>query len=383
MHTLIAFATQWGSKYGGINSFNTDFLSAFGVAYNRSAQIVCIVASATQEEIDTVRENVNVHLVPLLYPPQGKLLSSAQAQAGIDELKRRNIGFDPDKTVWLGHDRITGAAANAAAKTAGGRSVLIHHMSYDHYESYAENSNTAYKKTQEQAELFQQADLVMAIGPLLRDALTDLLEASKLVHMLIPGLAEISPRSTPKTFTAFLSGRFSDDATRIKQGHLGIAAFAKAHCEARNNGMPDALCNQPKLVLRGVDFEKQAAQSSSHLLLDPETELKKFAEEYAQGVINLQALPYTQDRKTLYADLSAASVALMPSWHEGFGLVAWEAIAAGVPLIISKHSGVYRLLEENHPGTGTGCVHTRRRRSTIFSSGRPGSRGYCSQSHCQ
>jgi len=222
MHTLIAFATQWGSKYGGINSFNTDFLSAFGVAYNRSTQIVCIVASATQEEIDAVRENVNVHLVPLPYPPQDKLFSIAQAQTGIYELKQRNISFDldPDKTIWLGHDRITGAAANAAAKAAGGRSALIHHMSYDHYESYAENSNTAREKTQEQTALFQQADLVFAVGPLLRDALTDLLDNSKHVHMLIPGLAEISPRSTPKTFTAFLSGRFSDDATRIKQEHL-------------------------------------------------------------------------------------------------------------------------------------------------------------------
>lgn len=36
----------------------------------------------------------------------------------------------------------------------------------------------------------------------------------------------------------------------------------------------------------------------------------------------------------------------MPSWHEGFGLVAWEAVAAGVPLIVSKESGVYEFLDE-------------------------------------
>jgi glycosyltransferase involved in cell wall biosynthesis len=51
-------------------------------------------------------------------------------------------------------------------------------------------------------------------------------------------------------------------------------------------------------------------------------------------VVNLHALPYTDDRQQLYSELSRASVALMPSWHEGFGLVAWEAIAAGVPLIV-------------------------------------------------
>jgi hypothetical protein len=44
MYTLVTFATQWGSKHGGINSFNADFLAAFGFAYHLSAQIVCIVA---------------------------------------------------------------------------------------------------------------------------------------------------------------------------------------------------------------------------------------------------------------------------------------------------------------------------------------------------
>lgn len=357
MYSLITFATQWGSKHGGINSFNTDFLTAFGVAYHLQAQVICIVASATSEEIEEAR-NAHVSLVPLPYPPQEKLFSAAQAQAGIEALKHRGITFDPDSTVWLGHDRTSGIAANEAAKLAGGRSALIHHMSYDHYESYAENSATAYKKSQDQKEMFQMADLVLAVGPLLRDAVDSLLGNSKPVHMLIPGLAEIDSRPAPKTFTAFLSGRLSDDAARIKQGHLGIAAFSQAHREAREHGMPEGLCQKPKLVLRGVNFEADAAPAKpGETVKDPETELKKFAEEYASGVINLQALPYTQNRQELFQQLAASSVALMPSWHEGFGLVAWEAIAAGVPLIVSKESGVFLFLDEVFPGAGPGCVY--------------------------
>ncbi|MBU4583538.1 MAG: glycosyltransferase, partial [Proteobacteria bacterium] len=356
MYTLITFATLWGSKYGGINSFNTDFLSAFGVAYHFSVQVICVVSNAGDEEVKEAKK-AYVTLVSLPYVPQDKLFTAAHGQAGIEELKKHNINIAPEMTVWLGHDRITGAAANAAAKSAGGLSALIHHMSYDHYESYAENSQTAYHKTQEQKDLFKQADIVLAVGPLLRDALRDLLGASKPVHTLIPGLAEIVPVEAPITFTAFLSGRFSEDAARIKQGHLGVAAFAQAHREARANGMPDGLCSQPKLVLRGIDFDSQVVQSPSQPQSDPETELKRFAEKYAESVINLHALPYTQDRETLYNDLKGASVALMPSWHEGFGLVAWEAIAAGVPLIISRNSGVYRFLEEDHSGVGTGCVN--------------------------
>src|SRR5918999_5248329 len=113
--------------------------------------------------------------------------------------------------------------------------------------------------------------------------------------------------------------------------------------------MPDALCNQPKLLLRGVDCEGRVADSHLREQPNPEIELKQFAFKYADAVVNLHALPYIQDRQQLYSELSKASVALMPSWHEGFGLVAWEAIAAGVPVIVSKHSGVYRLLDEEYP----------------------------------
>ena len=353
MYTLISFATQWGSKYGGINSFNTDFLVAFGVAYSHSAQVICIVASATDEEKAEAR-NSGVYLVSLPYKPVGNELGEAQVEIGIVELSKNEISFEPDNTIWLGHDRITGAAAIAAAKSAGGRSAVIHHMSYSDYEAFAENSQSAYDKVQIQQALLRQADLVLAVGPLLRDAASDRLGAEKMIHMLIPGLAEIKVREAPKTFTVFMSGRLCKDSARIKQGHLGIAAFAKAHCDARDNGMPEGLCRQPKLVLRGVDFE---AERTSAPEADTETELKKFAEEYANCVINLHALPFTQIRDMLYEDLSAASVALMPSWHEGFGLVAWEAIAAGVPLIVSKNSGVYQLLKENHPGAGPGCVY--------------------------
>lgn len=356
MYTLVTFATHWGSKHGGVNSFNADFLCAFGIAYHLSAEVVCIVASDTPDETAEAAK-AHVQLIPLPYTPEAKAFGPEHGEAGVEELKRRNISFDPDKTVWLGHDRITGAAAIAAAKIAGGCSAVIHHMSYDHYESYAEDSESAQKKTQEQTTLLQEADLVLAVGPLLRDAAGDRLSGSKPVHMLVPGLAEIDPQNAPNTFVAFLSGRLTDDAARIKQWQLGIAAVATAHRDARENEMPDALCKEPKLLLRGVDFEGKLTSSILSNQQDPETELKQFAEEYAQGVINIHALPYTSNRQQLYSELSRASVALMPSWHEGFGLVAWEAIAAGIPLIVSKNSGVYRLLEEEYTGVGTGCVY--------------------------
>jgi glycosyltransferase involved in cell wall biosynthesis len=360
MYSIIAFATQWGSKYGGINTFNTDFLSAFGYAYHAHVQVICIVTDADDHEIEAAKKT-HVTLVKLPYKPKDKVFAENQATAAVDELNKQSIQFEPASTVWLGHDRISGNAAIHAAKLAGGRSALIHHMSYDLYEAFAENSKLAYSKQQEQKALFKQADALLAVGPLLRDALTDLVNGNaKPVHMIIPGLAEITPKPTPNFFTAFLSGRLDEGAAKIKQGHLGVAAFATAVKEANASSAPKSLVSNAKMVLRGVDFESSQQYGKDQTQTNPESDLNVFAEDYAGQVINLHALPYTQDREELYDNLSAASVALMPSWHEGFGLVAWEAIAAGVPVIVSQNSGVYQFvhefLKQNHPGSEQGLI---------------------------
>lgn len=350
--TMIAFATRWGSQFGGINSFNQDLVSAFAAAYYQKVITVCVVLHATEaEQRGALAEQVV--LVSLGRPDQDKFSPDLEAVSW-QALNTHQIPLIPDQIIWLGHDRVTGAIACAACKERGGRSAIIHHMSYSRYEAFAENSDTAKKKETEQKELFQQADIVMAVGPLLGDALADIRDTPS-VPVLIPGLPDIIARSAPRNFKGFISGRLSDDAKRIKQAHLGVAAFADAIRQADETpGLPNALRgeNEPMLTLRGVDFER--SQSLQHA--EAEGELRKFSEKYAGRAFNLHALPFTTDRQSLFDDLRSASVAMMPSWHEGFGLVAWEAIAAGVPLIISTKSGAFRMLKEFDDGVYTSCV---------------------------
>jgi glycosyltransferase involved in cell wall biosynthesis len=300
-----------------------------------------------------------ITLVPLPYKPKDPRMGEEQAEAAIAELAKKGVKFDPDKTVWLGHDRISGQAALTAREKAGGRSALIHHMSYDHYESFAENAQTANEKRDHQESLFEQADILMAVGPTLRDALQDMVPDKEHINMLIPGLADIEPNiKAPNTFSMFVSGRLSQDALKVKQGQLALAAFAQCYKQANVSGQPAALVKRPKLVMRGVDFDLTGQTEQEQHFAASEQNLQKFAQQYAGAVINLQPLPYTTDRKKLFKDLKNASVAAMPSWHEGFGLVGWEAISAGVPLILSKDSGVYELIAENHSGLEDALVES-------------------------
>ena len=350
--TMIAFATRWGSQFGGVNSFNQDLVSAFAAASYQQVITVCVVLNATELEQERALTE-QVILISLDRPDQD-MFSPDLETATWHALKMHEVPLFPDQTIWLGHDRVTGAIACAASKERGGRSALIHHMSYSRYEAFAENSDTAKKKETEQKHLFQNADIVMAVGPLLGDALADMCDTKK-VTVLIPGLPEIIARPAPRNFKGFISGRLSEDAKRIKQAHLGVAAFADGIRQAdATPGLPDALRgeNEPMLTLRGVDFER--SQSCQHT--EAEMGLKKFSEEYAGRAFNLHALPFTTDRQSLFDDLRSSSVAMMPSWHEGFGLVAWEAIAAGVPLIISTKSGAFRTLKEFDDGVYTSCV---------------------------
>src|SRR5690349_8455921 len=105
MYTVIAFATQWGSKYGGINSFNADFLTNFGAAYHHSTQLVCVV---TEHTADTAEEAAKSHvtLIALPYVPRDRSFESSTGELSVNLLQKTGIVFEPDKTIWLGHDLI-------------------------------------------------------------------------------------------------------------------------------------------------------------------------------------------------------------------------------------------------------------------------------------
>jgi glycosyltransferase involved in cell wall biosynthesis len=340
---VVAFATRWGTEFGGINSFNTDLLAALATVLTVELKVVCVVLTATDLDMENAAR-VDVLLLSLNLPLNVKEFTVELEPSVWSALEAVEITPSDFNVVWLGHDRITGAIALSSSNKRGGRSALIHHMSYTHYEPYVESSASAHKKRTEQRQLFENADIALAVGPLLRNALSDMLSIEQ-IPMLIPGLPNIAPRITPKTFIVFLSGRLNDSTKKIKQAYLGVAAFGDAirQC-SENTGFPDPLyrSNEPRLVLRGLEFE----DVNGDIDADAEQDLRRFSERHAEGVMSMLALPFTTDRNELFYDLSSSSVAMMPSWHEGFGLVAWEAIAAGVPLILSRRSGAYQLLCE-------------------------------------
>jgi glycosyltransferase involved in cell wall biosynthesis len=110
---------------------------------------------------------------------------------------------------------------------------------------------------------------------------------------------------------------------------LDIAAQALGLVAGRRNAVSPPL----ELLVRGAPLGTSAA------LLDK-------IREWAGPSLRVVVRPYTSDADTLDADLRRASVLLMPSRSEGFGLVGLEAIVAGTPALISSESGLGELLQE-------------------------------------
>lgn len=343
MARIVLITNAWGPKHGGINSFNTDFAKALSLVLAPHTQVTCVVLDATAEEVvDAAKHGV-------------RLLSlGIKGAERVDESRALNVldavrqdGTD-EVVWWVGHDVISGAAAVALPKLADeGRSALIHHMNYVAYTGYKQgNASAAKKKEEEQRALFKKATEVFAVGPLLRDSLSDLLEGERQVRMLVPGLAEIVPAPLGKTFSGITFGRLDPENDRIKQGRLAIAGFSTACREANaKQREPQALRDGPLLRVIGVLPESEE-----------EKQLRAFAREKAGRVVNLLPLPYEDDRTRLFDGLRRSSFAMMLSWHEGFGLTGWEAIAAEVPLIVSRNSGLCKLVDEKLGDPGLACL---------------------------
>lgn len=64
------------------------------------------------------------------------------------------------------------------------------------------------------------------------------------------------------------------------------------------------------------------------------------------AAFEIEQLGFSDDQAAQYQILARSDIALMPSWHEGFGLSGWEALCAGVPLICSTQSGLALLVEQ-------------------------------------
>ncbi|GIM97367.1 glycosyltransferase family 4 protein [Paractinoplanes toevensis] len=328
---FLLMATEWGSKYGGLSTFNRDLataLAAIGVDVR-----VC-VPEANPADVTQVWESATVKLVaPDPIPGiegDALLLAGPRVVEGED--------YRPD--VIVGHGRHTGPYAYGLHQRIfrDARRVHVVHTDAELLEQAKEEPDgdsrmiEADERGMIELALARSADLVVGVGPLLSMLISHHMRGPDPVppvFNLRPGLRnwgeQVNAADPPEFRQVLLVARAED----IRSKGIDIAVGAvKAIVDKR-----DDLTTRPTLVIRGVPD-------------DEATQVRKRVEEIAEESLTVLLRRYTTSQKRLRDDLWGSRLVIMPSRHEGFGLAAYEAIAVGVPVLITQESGLAMMLTD-------------------------------------
>jgi glycosyltransferase involved in cell wall biosynthesis len=317
-YRILVVATEWSSAHGGLSTLNRELCIALA---ELGHQVACLVLDASGRDIDEARgKHVRLIECPKLigYKDTSRLLLYSQATAP---------DFEPE--IVIGHDHATGREAyHIARQIYHIPLVLFVHTLPEEIELFkARTGNSperAAAKASIQMQLCKDAQLVVAVGPRIYRHLQNRFRTT--LVQLVPGLnaAFLLQAHDPVELRqplCLLLGRMED-------GDLKGAQLACRAIQLMNTKWQWAATFRPRLVIRGFSVDFPAAEFSP---------LDKFKEYvfYRQ---------FSADAEDITGDINSASVVIMPSKREGFGLVALEALAAGIPILVSVESGVAALL---------------------------------------
>lgn len=319
---FLVLATEWFSRKGGVSTFNRELCRALNDAGHT---VYCYVPAADLTE----KKNAEDRGVSLLSGPP---MSGADQQSSLYRRPPFPANIVPD--VVIGHARFTGPAAKAQVDDYFREALRLHFLHFapgeiePHKAPIGGGGRTALLEQREQIEvdLAEGSDLAVAVGPQLYSEFKTLLigrGARTAIHQLNPGIILREPaRELPPQFRCLILGRMED---ALLKG-VDIAARAMEYIDTAR------LHDEPILIVRGAP---KGAGDTFFKELENLTRVSRR---------RVRIREYTDNANQLWEDIRAASVVLMPSRAEGFGLVGLEAISFGVPVLLSEHSGLSKLL---------------------------------------
>lgn len=319
---VMSVCTEWLPHHGGLPQFNRSL----SIALRRNGhRVTCLVERMSDaDEIDAERAGVQL-IVPEIRPGLRNIMAPVKCDP-------------PD--VLIGHDRRTGEAAAYHAYVHYGEAdppsacVMVAHTSPDEIEVFTQEESRSLRaetRFEELRRLCAVADVVCAVGPRLQRKIGGMLDdgwGGRRIVRLDPGLAEFGndERRVPgPECICLVVGRSRHK--EVKGFDIASAAFGQIS-EATRKAF------KPTLWIRGA--ETGAAEHLRAALV-------------RDGQLNrgdLVVREYAPQAEVVGNDLRRASVLLMPSRAEGFGLVGLEALSLGTPVLLSDRSGLSELLSE-------------------------------------
>jgi len=275
-----------------------------------------LVLDATdQETIGATRDGVN--------------LIKASTQPGIsqedEQLLHLHSDFPFKVDLVVGYGMVSGTAGAIQAKRLNCKRLHIFHNLPGKSEDCCTGLPSLDKEESER-DLGLSADFVAGIGPLVVEQWEAIL--NRKVFTIIPGLPDVAPRNrimTPQSRCLILGNINSPTMSGLK-----LVTAALADCRKREHA----------IHLTVVGTERQNVQ-----------DLKDEIENgLCSSRVQVAVKPFDVSQETVGVEVRGVSLVLIPSLSDGFGMVALEAIAAKVPILITSSSGMAKFLQKEFGG---------------------------------
>ena len=321
---------EWMSSKGGLPTFNREFAISLAKVSNDEIKVHCYVSRSGESDREDARKN-NVNLITASSIPG--------TSDPLDCLKLPPPELShPD--IVIGHGRKFGIPAFCIAKTTGCKWVQFVHVFCEDLGKFkqtdAENTDTIEeneKKHKSEIALCKAANAVVAVGTRLKQKYSRCLQDRE-VHVITPGI-----------FEKFVSlavqkvGQVTNDQDEFHIFVSGRGTFED-------------------LSLKGYDFIADVVGSLGEkfkmtFVGSPEGQHRKIEEwllkktRISRDQVTIRGYCDQEELKTMFLE---ADLVALPSRTEGFGLVALEAISAGVPVLATSKSGIAKALEKVEGG---------------------------------
>ena len=309
-------SSEWGSTKGGLSTINREL--AIQLAKDDNMK-VCMYLPAFREEDKKAADKCRV------------LLLKAKEKPGYDPIDwLASVPSDHQMDVVIGHGiRLGRQVSHIKESRPECKWVQVVHADPEElsmFKTYADPTAKGGKKHDAEVKLCQEADQVVAVGPKLADTYSRSCGKGK-VLVLTPGIfsefANVNQTTEErKVFHVLVFGRGDSEDFQLKGYDIAAQAVAALKDEEHTF----------KLVFVGAPNGKE--EEVKGMLLD-------------EGILPRQLIVRsTKEREQLAQEFYEADLVIMPSRAEGFGLTALEALSAGLPVLVSRSSGLGEALEK-------------------------------------